>query len=137
MKVQFFYNLTADVAYSVCQFDYFYNTTVPPSVLDGGSTILLANMLNPRRLICSKDFHMARPMPSHSYVLVNRSIVCNCHLQSGLNYLLKLLDSCEPGAAPTMYFTLHFSISCQYLACPMPMTRMAGCSPMNMFLTYF
>ena len=24
-----FYNLTADVVYSVCQFDYFYNTTVP------------------------------------------------------------------------------------------------------------
>ena len=53
-----FYNLMADVVYSVCQFDYFYNT-VPPSVLDGGSTILLANMLSPKRLICSKDFHMA------------------------------------------------------------------------------
>ena len=52
-----FYNLTADVVYSVCQFDYFYNTTVPPSMLDGGSTILLANMLSPKRLI--RDFHMA------------------------------------------------------------------------------
>ena len=30
-----FYNLTADVVYSVCQFDYFYNTKVPPSILDG------------------------------------------------------------------------------------------------------
>ena len=102
-----FYNLTADVVYSVCQFDYFYNTTVPPSMLDGGSTILLANMLSPKRLICSKDFHMAQPMPSHPYVLVNRSILCNCHLQSGLNYLLKLLGSCEPGATPTMYFTVN------------------------------
>ena len=54
-----FYNLTGDVVYSVCQFDYFYNITVPPSVLDGGSTILLANMLSPKRPICSKDFHMA------------------------------------------------------------------------------
>ena len=32
-----FYNLTSDVVYSVCQFKYFYNTTVTPSVLDGGS----------------------------------------------------------------------------------------------------
>ena len=54
-----FYNLTADVAYSVCQFDYFYNTTVPPSILDAGSNILLANMLSLKRLICSKDFPMA------------------------------------------------------------------------------
>ena len=102
-----FYNLTADVVYLVCQFNYFYNTTVPPSVLDGGSTILQANMLSPKRLICSKDFHMACPMPSHPYVLVNRSILCNCHLQSGLNYLLKSLGSCEPGATPTMYFTVN------------------------------
>ena len=31
-----FYNLTSSVVYSVCQFDYYYNTTVTPSVLDGG-----------------------------------------------------------------------------------------------------
>ena len=54
-----FYNLTADVVYSVCQFDYFYNTTVPPNILDGGSDILLANMLSPKRLICTKDSLMA------------------------------------------------------------------------------
>ena len=41
------YNLTSDVVYSVCQFKYFHNTTVTPSVLDGGSRILLANMLSP------------------------------------------------------------------------------------------
>ena len=54
-----FCNLTADVVSSVCQFDYFYNTTVPPSILDGGSNILLANMLSPKRLICMEDFPMA------------------------------------------------------------------------------
>ena len=93
--------------YSVCQFDCFYNTTVPPSILDGGSNILLANMLSPKRLICTKDAPMARPLPSHPYVLVNRSILCNCHLQTGLNYLLKSLSSCESGAPFTMYFTVN------------------------------
>ena len=102
-----FYNLTADVVYSVCQFDYYYNTTVTPSILDGGSNILLANMLSPKRLICTKDSPMARPLPSHPYVLVNRSILCNCHLQTGLNYLLKSLSSCDSGAHFTMYFTVN------------------------------
>ena len=88
-----FYNLTADVVYSVCQFDYFYNTTVPPSILDGGSNILLANMLSLKL--------------SHPYVLVNRSILCNCHLQTGLNYLLKSLSSCDSGAPFTLYFTVN------------------------------
>ena len=107
-----FYNFTADVVYSVCQFDYFYNTTVPPSILDGGSNILLANMLSPKRLICTKDSPMAQPLPSHPYVLVNRSILCNCHLQTGLNYLLKLLSSCDSGAPFTMYFTVNSA--CQH-----------------------
>ena len=53
------YNSTADVVYSVCQFDYFYNTTVTPSILDGGSNILLANVLSPKRLICMEDSPMA------------------------------------------------------------------------------
>ena len=102
-----FYNLTADVVYSVCQFDYFYNTTVTPSILDGGSNILLANMLSPKRLICTKDSPMARPLPSHPYILVNRSILCNCHLQTGLTYLLRSLSSCDSGTAFTMYFTVN------------------------------
>ena len=54
-----FYNLTVDVVYSVCQFDYFYNMKIPSSILDGGSNILLANMLSPKKLICMKDSPMA------------------------------------------------------------------------------
>ena len=45
-----FYNLTRDVILENCKFKYFYNITVLPSILDGGSHILLANMLNPKRL---------------------------------------------------------------------------------------
>ena len=102
-----FYNLTSSVVYSVCQFQYYYNTTVTPSVLDGGSHILLANMLSPKRLVCSHDFHMAHPVPSFPYVLVNRSLLCNCHLESGLTYLLQSLGSCSPSNKFTMYFTIN------------------------------
>ena len=102
-----FYNLTSDVVYSVCQFDYYFNTTVIPSVLDGSTHILLANMLSPKRLVCSHDFHMAHPVPSHEYVLVNRSLICNCHLASDLTYLLKSLGSCSPSDKFTMYFTIN------------------------------
>ena len=63
-----FYNLTSSVVYSVCQYNYYYNTIVTPSVLDGSSHVLLANMLSPKRLVCSHDFHMARPVPSFPYV---------------------------------------------------------------------
>ena len=102
-----FYNLTSSGVYSVCQFQYYYNTTVTPSVLDGGSHILLANMLSPKRLVCSHDFHMAHPVPSYPYVLVNRSLLCNFHLESGLTYLLQPLGSCSPSEKFTMYVTIN------------------------------
>ena len=34
-------------------------TFTTPSILDGGSNILLANMLSPKRFICTKDSPMA------------------------------------------------------------------------------
>ena len=91
----------------MCTFDYYYNTTVTPTVLDGGTHILLANMLSPKRLVCSQDLHMAHPVPSYPYVLMNRSLLCNCHLQSGLTYLLESLGSCSPSLKFIMYFTMN------------------------------
>ena len=106
-KSAIFYNLTSEVVYSVCQLKYFYNTTVTPSVLDGGSHILLANMLSPKRHFCSNNFHMTHPVPSYPYVLVNRSLLCNFHLESGLTYVLKSLGSCSTKDRFTMYFSIN------------------------------
>ena len=77
-----------------------------PSVLDGGPQILLANILTHKRLICTYASDMARPVPSHDYVLVNRSILCNCHMESGLTYLLKSIAFC---ADYTMSFALNLA----------------------------
>ena len=105
-----YYNLPKEVINEYCTFQYFYNTTVMPSVLDGGPQILLANILTPKRLICTYASDMARPVPSHNYVLVNRSILCNCHMESGLTYLLKSVAFCETASADyTMSFTLNLA----------------------------
>ena len=66
-------------------------------------------MLSPKRLICAHDFHMAHLVPSHPYILVNRSLLCNCHLQPGLTYLLKSLSSCEPSQPFKMFFSVNLA----------------------------
>ena len=104
-----FYNLTRDVILENCKFHYFYNTTVLPSILDGGSHILLANMLNPKRLICSYDQGLAKPLPTSSYALVSRDILCYCHLQIGLTYILKSIASCNVTTTPTLEYTLNLA----------------------------
>ena len=107
-----YYNLTQEVVNRYCTFKYFYNTTIMPSVLDGGPFILLANMLAPKRLICAYASDMARPVPSHDYVLVNRSMLCNCHMESGLTYLLKSIAFCEDASTE---YTMHFALNLAFL----------------------
>ena len=104
-----FYNLTRDVILENCNFKYYYNTTVLPSILDGGSHILLANMLNPKRLICTYDQGLAKLLPTTSYELVSRDFLCYCHLQIGLTYILKSIASCEKTTAPTLEYTVNLA----------------------------
>ena len=50
-----FYNLPREIILQNCDFKYYFNITVQPSVLDGGTHLVLANMLNDKRLFCSYD----------------------------------------------------------------------------------
>ena len=104
-----FYDLKSALVKQNCQFKYFYNTTVIPSVLDGGSEIVLANMLNEKRLICTYDQGLAKPLPASPYVLVDRRILCHCHIQSGLTYVLKNIGSCNSTDQPVLYYTLNLA----------------------------
>ena len=80
------------------------------SVLDGGPQILVANILTPKRLTRTYASDMAHPVPSHDYVLVNRSMLCNCHMESDLIYLLKSIAFCEIASADyTMSFVLNLA----------------------------
>ena len=50
--------------------------------------------------------------PSHLYVLLNRSILCNCDLEAESNFLLESLAACENSnneADLTMYFTVNLA----------------------------
>ena len=107
-----YYNLSKEVITEYCSFMYFYNTTIMPSILDGGPQILLANILTPKRLICTYASDMAGPVPSHDYVLVNRSILCNCYMESGLTYLLKSIAFCETTSAD---YTMSFALNLAFL----------------------
>ena len=83
-----FYKLDKDTIKSNCHLSYFYNTTVIPSVLDGGTQNVLANMVNNKKLVFSDSFNLARPLPSYNYVVVNRTILCYCRMEVELTYRL-------------------------------------------------
>ena len=79
-----------------CKFTFCYNKTdITPTVLDGENKIILTNWLNNMQIICSINNDIPVRIPSHPYVLVNRSVLCNCDTEAENNFLLESLAACH------------------------------------------
>ena len=63
--------------------------------MDGGNEIILANWPNDKHIISNVNNDIPVKIPSHPYVLVNRSILCNWRIEAENNFLLKSLAACN------------------------------------------
>ena len=104
-----YFNLGTNVIKENCNFRFYYNKTdVTPTVLDGGNEIIPANWPNDRHIICNIKNDIPVGIPSHPYVLVNRSVLCNCSIEANNHYLLESLAACDNrNYKLTMYFTVN------------------------------
>ena len=104
-----FYNLGPATITQNCKFDYYYNTTVPPVILDGGKDVLLANFHGSRSLKCSSvNGGLAKPAPESTYAVVNREFLCDCQLDLEHADVLRQLSSCANGSSSKMHYKLSF-----------------------------
>ena len=79
-----------------CEFRFYFNKTdMKPTVLDGRHQIILANWPSYRKIMCAHNNNILINIPNHPYVLMNRSILCNCDLEAESNFLLESLAACE------------------------------------------
>ena len=92
-----------------CRFKFYYNKTdITPTVLDGGNEIILANWPNDKHIICNINNDIPVKIPCHPYILVNRSVFCNCGIEAENHFLLKSLAACENANSKlTTYFTVN------------------------------
>ena len=106
-------NFTTDIIRNNCNFDFYCNKTdVTPTVLDGGDEIILANWPNDKHIICNINNDIPVKIPSHSYVLVNRSNLCNCGIEADNHHLLESIASCdEKFTKLTLYFTINLAFT--------------------------
>ena len=78
------------------------------TVLNGGNEIILANWPNDKHIICTIINDIPIEIPSHPYILVNRSILCNCGIEAENNFLLESLAAChDTNTKLIMYFTVN------------------------------
>ena len=85
-----------------------------PTVLDGGFQIILANWPNYRKIICSHNNNIPVNIPGHLYILMNRSISCNCDIEAEGNFHFKSLAACE-GPDTKTNLQMHLTVNLAYM----------------------
>ena len=108
-----YFNLTTESIKNNCNFDFYFNKTViTPTVLDGRDEIVLVNWPNDNHIICNINNDIPVKIPSHPYVLVNRSILCNCRIEADNYCLLESIAICDNKVSNlVMYFTINMAFT--------------------------
>ena len=74
--------------------------------------LILANWPNDKHIICNVNNDIPVKIPSHPYVLVNRSVLCNCSIEADNHYLLESIAACDNGDSKLiMYFTINVAFA--------------------------
>ena len=104
-----YFDLGADIIKDNCDFQYYFNETdVKPSALDGGHEIILANWPNTKYVTCNDNQNYPIKIPSHPYVLLKRTVLCNCAIHAENNFLSESIATCQgKQSALTMYYTIN------------------------------
>ena len=108
-KSAIYFDLDTEIIKHNCNFLFYFNKSdITLTVLDGGNQIILANWPSNKHIICSINNDIPIEIPSHPYILVNRSVLCNYRIEAENNYLLKSLAAChDSNSKLIMYFTVN------------------------------
>ena len=72
----------------------------------------MANWPNDKHIICNVNNDIPVKILSHPYVLVNRSVLCNCGREADSHHLLESLATCDNKQSKLiMYFTINLAFS--------------------------
>ena len=108
-----YFHLTTDIIKNTCNFDFYFNKTdITPTILGGGNEMVLANWPNDKHVICNVNNNIPVKIPSHPYVLINRSVLCNCIIEADNHYLLESIAACDNRDSDlVMYFTINMAFT--------------------------
>ena len=109
-KSVIYFNLGPDIIKENCKFAYYFNkTNITPTVLVRGNEIILVYWSDDKHIICNVNNDIPVKILSHPYVLVNRSVLCNCRrIEVENNFSLESLAAChDANSKLVMYFTVN------------------------------
>ena len=108
-----YFNLNHEIKEN-CDFSFYFNKTdVTPSVLGGGHQIILMNWPSYKRIISTHNNNIPVNIPSYQYILLDRSILCNCDIEAESNYLLESPAACKEHRKPDL--EMHFTVNLAFV----------------------
>ena len=112
-KSTIYFDLDKEIIKQNCDFVFYFNKSdITLTVLDGDNKIILANWPDDKHIICTVNNNIPIEIPSHPYLLVNRSVLCNCRIEAENNYLLESLAACHDSSTKlVMYFTVNLAFT--------------------------
>ena len=91
-----YFDLGSDSIKENCNFAYDFNKTdIKATVLNDRNEIILANWPDDKHIVCNVKNDIPVKIPIFPYVLVNRSMLCNCRIETKNNFLLESLAACH------------------------------------------
>ena len=112
-KSTIYFHLDKGMIKRNCDFIFYYNKSdITPTVLDSGNEIILPNWPNDKHIICAINNDIPTEIPSNPYILVNRSVLCNCGFEAVNNFLLESLAmSHNTNTKLIMYFNVNMAFT--------------------------
>ena len=84
-----------------CEFEFFYNISVPPNVPDGGDEIVLVNVRPQKNLKCLTQIQNS--LPQGNYIKTNRSVLCHCSIEGHNSCISSDIGSCYNSPNPPTF----------------------------------
>ena len=111
-----YFNQNSETIKENCRFNFRYNKTdITATVLGGGNEIILTNWPNNKHIICNINNDRPIKIPSHPYVLINRSVLCSCGIEAENHFLLEYLAACQDTNSKLMIDILVITVFINYL----------------------
>ena len=106
-----YYDQGSDIKAKQCKTIVTFDTIPESKILDAGNLLILSNLQKPWTIAC-KDVSQVFEIEYSTYLILNRSELCECSLMAG-NYLLNYTNT-NCGNAPEArdgYFTTYYSFN--------------------------
>ena len=107
-----YHNESPDLIKDKCDIQYYPSLNPEPAILDAGNYLLLCNLPLPWTIIHNHNDQIPNPIEGSSYVIVDKSDLCQCSISAGTWYIQENIIYCteQIDTKIDLYYTVNMAV---------------------------